>query len=302
MRMKSITAAAAAGLAAVLLVGVANATYAGKNGRIAIVQRGGGGFQIWTVLPDGSDPQQLTTQGFNATPSFSADGKQIAYLSNRGAGGQYEIWAMNADGTGQRQLTHLGGDAGFPSFSPTGSRIVFAGHTAASRKDDIYVVKVNGSGLTRLTKGAGNNQQPVYSPDARRIAFISDRSGAAQVWVMNADGTQPKQVTTDKVTHFVVDWSPDGRRLVYDDGNPGTPTAIFVSNVDGSGARQLTRGGTRDFGPRWSPDGRQIAFVRVFGYSSTSEQDTFVMNANGTNQHALHKGSKQLVPAWQPLP
>jgi Tol biopolymer transport system component len=122
------------------------------------------------------------------------------------------------------------------------------------------------------------------------------------VWVMNANGSHATQVTKDKVTHFVVDWSPDGRRLVYDDGNPGTPTAIVVSNTDGSGHRILTHGGTRDFGPRWSPDGRQIAFVRVFGFSSGVAQETYVMNADGTHQHLLHKGAKQLTPAWQPLP
>lgn len=292
----------AANLAALLIVAGASATYGGKNGRIAIVEHDSAGVQIWTVLPDGTSPQQLTTKGFNATPSFSRDGKQIAYLSNQGAGGQYEIWVMNADGTGVHQVTHLQGDAGFPSFSPTGSRIVFSGHTAANRKDDIYLVKTNGSGLSRITKNAGNNQQPVYSPNGHQIAFVSDRTGVAQVWLMNADGTHAKQITKDKVTHFVVDWSPDGRHLAYDDGNPGTPTSIVVSNADGSGAHKLTHGGTRDFGPRWSPDGRQIAFIRVFGFSSKAAQETFVMNADGTHQHPLHQGAKQLTPAWQPLP
>ena len=297
-----LSIAATAGLGVLLAAGIASATYAGRNGRIAIVEHGAGGVQIWTVLPDGSSPQQLTTTGFNATPSFSRDGKQIAYLSDQGAGGQYEIWVMNADGTNAHQLTHLHGDAGFPDFLPTGARILFAGHSAANRNDDIYTVKANGTGLTRLTQDLGNNQQPVYSPDGRRIAFVSDRTGVSQVWVMNANGSHATQVTKDKVTHFVVDWSPDGRRLVYDDGNPGTPTAIVVSNVDGSAARMLTHGGTRDFGPRWSPDGRQIAFVRVFGFSSGVAQETYVMNADGTHQHLLHKGAKQLTPAWQPLP
>lgn len=284
------------------IAGTASATYAGKPGRIAIVERGGGGFQIWTVLPNGTDPQQLTTEGFNATPSFSADGRQIAYLSDRGAGGVYEIWLMNADGTGARQLTHLHGDASFPDFSPTGSRVAFGGHTSASAKDDIYVVKVNGTGMTRLTRNQGNNDRPVFSPDGRQIAFVSDRTGVSQIWMMNRDGTHQRQLTKDTLAHYGVDWSPNGLRLVFDDGGPGMPTAIFVMNADGSGKRQLTHGGTRDFGPAWSPDGRRIAFVRVFGFSSTAEQDVFVMNANGTGQHALHKGGKQLVPAWQPVP
>ena len=302
MRTKLLIAVVSGVLASMSLIATAGATYAGKNGRIAIAEHGGKGVEIWTVLPDGGDPQQLTTSGFNATPAFSADGAQIAYLSDAGPRGTYEIWLMNADGTAQRQLTHLRGDASFPDFSPTGSRVAFGGHTGSSAKDDIYVVRVNGKGLTQLTKGEGHNDRPVWSPDGRHIAFVSDRTGVSQVWVMNRDGTHQQQLTRETLAHYGVDWSPDGSRFVFDEGGPGMPTAIFVMNANGTGKRQLTHGGTRDFAPAWSPDGRKIAFVRVFGFSAKSEQDVFIMNADGTGQHALHKGNKQLVPGWQPVP
>lgn len=284
------------------IVGTAGATYAGKNGRIAIAEHDGAGVQIWTVLPNGSDPQQLTTEGFNATPAFSRDGKTIAYLSDQSAGGTYELWLMRADGTAPRQLTHMRGNAEFPDFAPGGIRVAFDGVTAGSTKDDIYVIATSGKGLTRLTRNQGNNDRPVFSPDGKRIAFISDRTGVQQVWVMNQDGTHQHQITTKTLAHYAVDWNPDGKRIVFDEGGPGYPTAIMVAQADGSGQKQLTRGPSRDFGAVWSPDGRRIAFVRVFGFSATAEQDVFVMNADGTGQHALRKGKKQLVPAWQPLP
>jgi len=177
-----LSIAATAGLGALLAAGIAGATYAGRNGRIAIVEHGVGGVQIWTVLPDGSSPQQLTTTGFNATPSFSRDGKQIAYLSDQGAGGQYEIWVMNADGTNAHQLTHLHGDAGFPDFSPTGARILFAGHSAANRNDDIYTVKANGtasraSHRTWATTSSRSTRPTVAGSPSSATAQASPRCG-----------------------------------------------------------------------------------------------------------------------------
>jgi Tol biopolymer transport system component len=301
MQTKLLFTIGLAALAAAALVGTAGATYAGKNGRIAIAEHGSGGVQIWAVLPDGSDPKQLTTEGFNATPAFSRDGRRMAYLSDRG-GGTYDIWLMRADGTAAHQLTHMRGNAEFPDFAPGGLRVAFDGLTAGSAKDDIYVIGTDGKGLTRLTHGQGNNDRPVFSPDGRRIAFVSDRTGVQQVWVMNVDGTRQHQLTTKTLAHYAVDWSPDGKRIVFDEGGPGQPTAIVVAKADGTDQTKITHGATRDFGAVWSPDGRQIAFVRVFGFSSNAEQDVYVMNANGTGQHALHRGAKQLVPAWQPLP
>ena len=279
----------------------ANAAYQGRNGQIAFSQPGSGGVAVYSASPNGGNLTQLTTDpSFNASPAYSADGRRIAFCSDR-TKGRFEIFVMQADGTGQRQLTHMNGNATFPDFSPSGSRIVFAGYRSGGSKDDVWVMTASGSGLRRLTAGAGNNDQPVWSPDGSEIAFTSDRTGVEQIWVMRADGTHQTQLTTDHVVHVGVDWSPDGRKLVYDDGNPGTPTAIWVMNADGTGKHRLTYGSNRDFGPAWSPDGKEIAFVRVLGFTQHAEQDVYVMSADGKHQHTLHKGGKQLEPAWQPV-
>ena len=69
-------------------------------------------------------------------------------------------------------------------------------------------------------------------------------------------------------------------------------------SADGSGQRQLKFGPGDDFGAAWSPDGTRIAFVRDLG---TPDRPVMVMNADGSDQHALHPGGRQSVPAWQPL-
>ena len=118
---------------------------------------------------------------------------------------------------------------------------------------------------------------------------------------MNADGSGQRRLTDVRRTHYGVDWSPDGRKIVFDEGNPGEATSIWVMNADGAGKRQLTplTGLIRDFGPAWSPDGKQVAFTRVFGTARDARQSVFVMAADGTGQRALSSGGKQLMPSWQ---
>lgn len=131
------------------------------------------------------------------------------------------------------------------------------------------------------------------------MAFISDRTGIEQVWTMNVNGSNPKQLTTDPVTHDELpDWSPDGAKIVYADGPIGSER-IFVMNSDGSDPHQLTSGPGDEFAPAWSPDGAQIAFLRDAG---TGDRPIYLMNADGSDQHLLTgRGVRQFAPAWQPL-
>jgi TolB protein len=305
MRKGALPCAAAVTFAlAAVLITPAGATYRGANGRIAFTEQGARVVELYSVRPDGTDKRRLTTNASTeASPAYSPDGRRIAFASDRARRGVYEIWSMNDDGTGLRRVTRMGGKAISPDFSPNGRRILFAGYRRGGKNTDLFVVGANGAGLVRLTKGRGNDGQPVWSPDGKRIAFVSDRTGIAHVYVMRADGTRRRQVTSTRVAHIGVDWSPDGRRLVYDEGNPGEPASIWVMNADESAKRRLTRapGVIRDFGPVWSPDGRQIAFVRLFAHTRDARESVFVMNADGSGQRALNASGQQRVPAWQPL-
>src|SRR5690242_19413453 len=157
-----------------------------NNGRLAFGMTVNGNVDIYTVLPNGSDLRQLTSDpGFDACASWSADGKQMAYCSNANSpAGRYEIWTMEANGHDQRQVTHLGGAATFPSFSPDGRAIAFCARLPGSTDTEIYVINADGSGLVQLTAVPGDNLYPGWSPDGRTIAFISSRTGIPQVWLM----------------------------------------------------------------------------------------------------------------------
>jgi Tol biopolymer transport system component len=314
-------AATLAGLA----LGPVSATYpGGTNGRIAIgVRAADGTANIFTIRPNGTGMRQLTTgSGFHLCPSYSADGRQIAYCSN--ASGTFEIWTMRQDGTRQRQLTHLGGWATFPDFSPNGSKIAFSGNEGSDPNGEIYVVNARtGGGLRALTSCAAfgpgcHNDTPAWSPDGTKIVFshtddmtVDEDNINEQIWVMDADGGHQHPLTTGPAPKDQVpDWSPDGSRIAYTAGFYGSE-GTWVMNADGSHQHQLTGCGATDPVPcaqgddwatAWSPDGTRIAFLRDLTALGTNDRPVFVMNADGSGQHRITSDPLLPgVPAWQPL-
>jgi len=106
-----------------------------------------------------------------------------------------------------------------PQLSPDGRWVAFTVQRvdleANTRPTHIYLVPVGGGTPRRLTEQGNRNERPRWSPDSRQIAFISDRGGSSQVWIMNADGSQARQITNLATEADGVLFSPDGKRLIF---------------------------------------------------------------------------------------
>jgi Tol biopolymer transport system component len=289
--------------------------------RLAFGVRADGTSNIFSVLPDGTDLRQLTSgPGNHLCAAFSPDASQILYCGD--ASGAFEIWTMQADGTQQTQLTKLGGRALFPDLSSDGATIVFGGTEGSDPNVEVYAVDAaTGGGLVALTtcsngKAGCANDLPKWSPNGKQIVFIhqddsdADENGInQQVWVMNADGSHARALTTGSdPKDQLAAWSPDGTSIAYASGT-GDNEGVWVMDADGANARQISGckaadprpcAAGSDFGPVWSPDGSSIAFLRAYSGIGKDDRPVFVMRADGTGQRRVSQETMlAAVPAWR---
>ncbi len=178
----------------------------GPGGSIlALTQTVGSDSEIFTIDPaTGRELARLTSSpGIDVSPSFSPDGSQIAFVSERSGGPQ--IYVMNKDGSGAHRVSFQGSQNTSPSWSPKGDRIAFVGRDGHF---DIFTVKTDGSNTQRVTQGTGDNEDPSFSPEGDYIAFSSTRSGAAHIWIASADGDFQAQITSGGGGYTNPNWSP----------------------------------------------------------------------------------------------
>jgi len=267
-----------------------------RNGLIVYAGYDASGVsQVFTIRPDGRMPTQLTfSSGDNYYPAWSADGKRIAFTSTRS--GTPELWVMDGLGRAQKRITAPSPGGGFvPSWSPDGKHIAFSAITMdvlgpAHPHPEIWVVDADGADPRQLTHTLpGSSNAPSWSPDGSRIAFASDRGGVPEVYSMRPDGTDVRQLTGPTPPIYpsgnVPVWSPDGSRLAFWSGIEAFFGQVWVMAPDGTARRPLTDCAppTNCDNPAWSPDGHLI----MFETDRSGPVETWVMNADGTDQHRL---------------
>lgn len=248
-----------------------------RGGYELLVERfsGAAGISYYTMAADGAlfAPFAAVPAGARSlTPS--PDGSSIAFLLPTVEGDQH-LWKMGRDGT-QAQLL-LGGTrlVDHVAWSADGTNLVVAGSTF-EESEDIWTLRPDGTGLVNLTPDPGlaviADRLPCWSPDGTSIVFQSNRDGFSQLYVVDADGANPRRVTPEEETPQMGPvWSPDGTRIAF-----VAPTVgIGFVRPDGSDLRLMDLSG-RPSALAWTPDG-----ALLFSASDGIDREIFVLDTIG---------------------
>ncbi len=195
------------------------------------------GFDIYTAKPDGSGLKRLTsTPGYDAEATIRRDGKKIVFTSTRG--GDLDLYTMDASGRNVRRLTTELGYEGGAFFSADGRKIVYRAYHPKTEK-----------------------QIAEYKELLRENAI---KPANFEIWVMDADGRNQRQVTRNGAANFGPFFHPDGKRIIFASNlaNPrGRNFDLYMVNVDGSGLERITFSPEFDAFPMFSSDGKRLVWA-----------------------------------------
>ena len=225
---------------------------------------------IYTIAPDGSDAKALTTDGesgdqaqrINRTPTWSPDGRQVAFVKVSRAGGGFEsLLQAAAVETGAVETLHtVNGSGPFYLFwAPDSRQLAFlesVGQTIALRLARL--------GQTQAQEmGRGSPFYYDWAPDSQRLLFHVDGvkpSPSARVSLVQPGQSEPPPLSSDPALFLAPDWSPDGKWLAYARRAPNNLDEVVVTNADGSDPRPaITYRGLVSFA--WSPQSDQLAYI-----------------------------------------
>lgn len=274
--------------------------------------------QIFTMNIDGSGMKMVSNGEGRTTCSYFFDkGKKILYGSTHLGGKEcppnpdyskgyvwaiypnYDIFTADADGSNIKQLTKTNGYDAEATVSPNGKKIIFT-----SMRDgdlDLYSMDINGKNVKRLTTELGYDGGAFYSPDGKQIVYrayhpvteqdimrYKQRLGENliepnnfEIWVMNADGKNKRQVTKLAAASFAPFFTPDGKRIIfctnYFDTSPQKRNFdLALINVDGTGLERVTYNGTFDGFPMFSPDGKKLVFASNRNAAKQGDTNVFI--------------------------
>ena len=306
--MKALVALLAVALAAAL-AGSATATSPGKNGRIAYMlkdQRDH--WQIWVASGRLAHPKKLTRGAADSGWAvWSPDGKTLLFDSNRtdpnpnDADVLNDVFSMRPDGSQVTRLTDSKGLSGEPAWSPDGGLIAMeADRGDPAHEQGIYVMNADGRDMRRVTAPSAGFQdgKPRFSPNGKQLVFTrfrgKDLDEKAAIFTVHLDGTGLHRLTSFAIHADDLDWSPDGKRIVFDGyPNPNAYGDIYVVDANGRHLRNLThhppgKAGSAD--PVFSPDGKSILFLdnRILGGQPHTGLATMKLDGSGERFLSSH--------------
>lgn len=265
------------------------------NGSMLAFVRGKGGSEmdvhVQPMTPSG-EPRRLTfdnTQLWDLT--WTGDGREIVFGSNRG-GSRGGLWRVPVEGGEPQPVPGTGMYSVLPHISRKGDRLAFDQQIYDTNVWRYEVPSPKGHAIapTKIIASSLQDEAGHYSPDGRKIAFVSNRSGRMEVWVCEADGSGPRQLTSlagnDTGTPR---WSPDSRQVIFESRLDGHAD-LFVVGEEDARVRRLTTETSNDGAPCWSRDGRTI----YFGSNRGGSYQIWKMPAEGGEARQVTKGGGRI--------
>jgi len=208
-------------------------------------------FDIFTANPDGSDLKQLTTTpGYDAETTINRQGK-LVFTSKRD--GDLDIYTMDADGRNVKRLTNELGYDGGPFWSYDGKQIVYRAYHPQTEKEKADYTALLKQNLIRPT--------------------------VLDIWMMNADGSNKRQVTHLNAASFAPYFFPDAKRIIFS-SNVADPKGrdfdLYMIKTDGTGLERITYNDTFDGFPMFSPDGKKLVFASNRHDAKPNETNIFI--------------------------
>jgi Tol biopolymer transport system component len=297
--------------------------YFSFDGRRLILQSTRDTFQCdqqFIMNADGSGARMVSTgKGRTTCGYFFPDGKRILYASTHAASPvcppkpdfsrgyvwrlfpEFDLYSAADDGSDVRPLAASGGYDAEATVSPDGKKIIFT--STRDGDPELYSMNLDGSDVVRLTNAPGYDGGAFYSYDSSKICFRASRPRteqekedykllvteglvrptALEIYVMNADGSDMRQLTSNGSANFCPFFHPSGNKLIFA-SNAGDPQGrnfdLFLIGVDGTGLTRITWEPTFDGFPMWSPDGNKLVFASNRDAAVRGETNIFIAGWN----------------------
>lgn len=227
---------------------------------------------------------------------------RIAFGMN--VNGNTDVYTALPNGNDLRRLTTDRGFDACAAYSADGRRIAYCSGEGGGPVQ-VWTMKQNGTDKQQVTHLSGLAIFPDFSPDGSKIVFSAKPadSPTRDIYVIGSDGSGLTRLTNGVGNNGYPAFSPDGSKIVFTSNRTGT-SQVYVMNADGSGQAQFTFDPQpKDQVPDWSPDGSKIAYLAdTHGISDVTPSwgDIWVMNADGSGQHAITSGASWYGTAWSP--
>jgi len=273
-------------------------------------------------IHDGSTNPISVSLWSSRVAGWSPDGTQFLIVGIPNPNDDVEIYTSQTDGSNLRQLTDNTIPDNVPLWSPDGTQIAYV---AYFDEPALMVMASDGIDGQPISNGLELHfdYSFAWSPDSTQIAFVANgdfigMDQTSEIYVVNADGTDLRQLTDTGGVNLDPRWSPDGSQIVFwgyelgafdDTSKPGLRSEVFRMNADGSDLVNLTQNFGLDHSAEWSPDGEWIAFSSTRTLEGVEPRPgLFIMRPDGTDVRMLtdeppfvEGGREPLNPVWRPL-